>query len=120
MTRARGEIPEPEEQLLGIVRPTEEQEAEDATQAAQTKEFRRLFIVAQMQNGMFREWLMGHLEAFGTFINPFAASPNGFPDQNATWLQAGMKSAGWALWEEMDRTAPELASLMRREHAGRG
>ena len=115
MTRHRGELPEAEEALLGIERQTPEQEA-DAEQTAKEKaEIRKRFLIALMENPLFREWLMEQLMALGAFENAFGNSPTGFPDPYATWFKAGLKAAGWHLWEIFDDVAPDLASLMRRE-----
>ena len=114
MTRARGELPEPEEQLLGIYRPTIEEEEQAEAEKAEADEMRRVWLVNQMHNPMFREWLMGWLEHFGTFANTFAVSPTGFPDPLATQFKLGMKAAGWEIWESIDALAPDLASKMRR------
>lgn len=115
MTRARGELPEPEEELLGIERPTEEQEAQAEKERAEKVELRRLFLRGLMENPLFREWLMEWLVLCGTFEQPFGISPNGFPDPMATQYRMGIKAAGWSLWETFDNTAPDLTSLMRRE-----
>ena len=68
-----------------------------------------------MEQKWFREWMMERLLSLNTFGQTFAASPNGFPDINATFYHAGMKAAGWVFWDEIDTLMPELASLMRRE-----
>ena len=68
-----------------------------------------------MEQAWFREWLMEKLLAFNTFGQTFAVTPGGFPDPHSTFYHAGMKAAGWALWEELDNLSPELASTMRRE-----
>ena len=115
VTRRPGELPEPEEELLGIERLTPEQEEEAERERKQKEEVRLAFLRQLLQNAQFREWLMGKLVGFNTFGNTFAAGMTGFPDQNATWFHAGMKAAGWALWEEFDDAAPDLASIMRRE-----
>lgn len=117
MTRARGELPEAEEALLGIERPTPEQEAEAEKLMTEKAELRRAFLIGLMQNELFREWLMEKLTGFQTFGNPFGVSPTGFPDPLATQFHSGMKAAGWSLWTEFDDLTPELASLMRREAA---
>lgn len=114
MTRQRGELPEPEEELLGIERPTLEQEEADKRRTEEQAELRRLFLTRLMENPMFREWLMEQLMAFRTFEQPFGISPGGFPDPMATQYQMGLKAAGWHLWTLFDDLAPELASLMRR------
>ena len=119
MSRLRGELPEPEEQLLGIERLTPEQEAEAERLAKEQSELRQLFLVGLMQNPVFRQWLMEQLVGFRTFEKPFGVSPNGFPDEAATQFQDGLRAAGWHLWTLFDDAAPELCSLMRREAAGR-
>lgn len=105
----------PEEAILGVERPTPEQEAEAKKLADEKAEVRRRFLLGLIHNELFREWLMGHLLAFQTFSQPFGVSPSGFPDPMATQFHLGMKAAGWTLWEEFDNLAPEMASLMRRE-----
>lgn len=119
MTRARGELPEPEERLLGIERPSLEDEAESDRKLAEAAELRRLFLVGMMERPMFREWLWSVLDGFGTFQQQFGASPGGFPDPLATQYSMGMKAAGWSLWTTFDDLDPDLASLMRREAAGK-
>lgn len=118
MSRERGELPEPEEQLLGIIRPTIEEEAEAEKRRTEDAQLRTVFLRNLMENDMFREWLMEVLMGFGTFTNAFGAGPTGFPDHMATQFQLGQKAAGWHLWTMFDDIAPELASLMRRT-AGR-
>jgi hypothetical protein len=112
--RERGELPEPEEQLLGIERPTPEQEAEAEKIAQEKLVVRALFLKQLMEQELFREWLMDTLNGFGTFENAFGTSITGFPDPMATQFKLGMKAAGWHLWTLVDDAAPELASLMRR------
>lgn len=118
MTRRRGEIPEPEEELLGIVRETPEQEAEAERELAERLELQQAFLISLMQNQMFRAWLMKQLVGFQTFEKPFGVSPAGFPDRAATQFSDGLRAAGWHLWTLFDDVAPELASLMRREAKG--
>lgn len=120
MTRARGELPAPEEALLGIQRPTLEQEQEAERIAAEKAELRKAGLIQLMRQDWFREWLMGWLVQFGAFDNPMAASPTGFPDPMATQFYLGRKAAGWELWAHFDDLSPDLASLMRREASGRG
>lgn len=115
MTDVPIHVPEPEEVLLGVVQPTPEQIEEREKIAAENREVRRLFLSGLLINEQFRHWLREQLESFGTFENAFGAGPTGFPDPNASWFKAGMKAAGWSLWEIFDDASPELASLMRRE-----
>ena len=114
MTRRPGELPEPEEELLGIERLTPEQEAEEERERKQREEIKVAFLRQLLGSEPFREWLLSLLTEFNTFGNTFAATPVGFPDNNATWFHAGMKAAGWRIWEEFDGAAPDLAGLMRR------
>lgn len=115
MTRARGELPEAEEALLGIERQTPEQEAEAAKTAAEEAHLEDVFLRDLIANPLFRKWLWTKLQSFNTFGHTFAATPTGFPDPNATWFHAGIKAAGWSLWEEFDNLSPLHASMMRRE-----
>lgn len=114
MSRAIGELLPEEENLLGIVRDTPEQEAAKEKERAEKVELQREFLINLMQAQTFRDWLMERLVEFGTFSNAFCAGPNGTPDPMATQFQLGMKAAGWRLWEIFDDVAPELASRMRR------
>lgn len=115
MTRRRGEIPEPEEQILGIERPSFEQEAQAEQIRKEKLEIRKLLVKSMLENDLMRELLMEWINGFGTFENAFGAGPTGFPDHDATQFKMGMKAAGWYLWSQMDDLYPDLASLMRRE-----
>lgn len=115
MTRQRGEIPEPEEELLGIERPTLEQEEASERDAKERAELRGAFLRGLIGNDLFREWLMEQLVGWQTFDNPFGISPAGFPDPMATQFALGQKAAGWHLWTMFDDLAPEMTSQMRRE-----
>ncbi len=117
MTRARGELPEAEEALLGIERPTPEQEEEAAKIAAEKALVRDTYLRDLIANPLFREWLMEQLVAMGTFINPFGTSPNGSADPMQTQFYLGRKSVGWDLWCIFDNLSPLHASMMRREAA---
>lgn len=119
MTRTRGELPDAEEELLGIERPTEEEEAEAERELQQKAEVRRAFLFSLMQSVAFREWLMEQLVSAGTFEHRFGGSPTGFPDPMGTQYAMGMKQTGWNIWEQFDNVAPDLTSLMRREWSRR-
>lgn len=117
MTRTPGELPPEEREILGLPPdPTPEQIADAEKERTERADLRRRFLVAMLENPMFREWLMEQLVVFGTFENAFGAGPTGFPDPMATQFQLGMKAAGWSLWDIFDRAAPDLASFMRREY----
>lgn len=109
-----------ERELLGIERPSPEEEAAEERRLADAAEVRKAWLIGQMQNHMFREWLMEILVGFGTFSTMFGAGPSGFPDPLATQFQMGRKAAGWELWTTFDDVSPELASVMRREYSSRG
>lgn len=114
MSRIRGELPEPEEELLGIERPTPEEENRLEDERKENLRLRREMLMGLMRDPLFREWLMEELIGFNTFGRTFAATPTGFPDVAATEFHLGMKAAGWHLWETFDAIAPDLASMMRR------
>ena len=103
-----------EDELLGIERPTPEEEDEAQRLIRRETEFRRAYLITLMENKEFRGWLMEWLNSIGTFEQAFAGSPTGFPDPLATQYSMGMKAAGWNLWCFFDDLAPDLASLMRR------
>lgn len=120
MTRNRGELPEPEEALLGIERPSLADETAERERAQEKVIVRARYLQGLMQHEEFRAWLMEQLVGFETFGSPFGVSPAGFPDHEATQFRLGMKAAGWHLWEQFDELAPEAASLMRREWREQG
>lgn len=103
---ATGRVQTPEDRSKAIA---------DTKAAAEKSELRRAFLIRQMENPMFREWLMEQLIGFNTFSKVFGLGPTGFPDHAATEFQSGMSAAGWHLWEQIDTAAPDLASKMRKE-----
>lgn len=115
MTRERGELTDVEEALLGIERPSIEEENEAKRVLDEKLELRRVFLAGLMANQVFREFMMQHLTWCGTFDNPLGFGPNGFPDPMGTQFLLGNKAAGWRLWEILDEISPDQASLMRRE-----
>jgi len=50
------------------------------------------------------------------FEDRFACGPNGFPQVEATWFQAGEKSFGQRLWLTLQRYDVDSVLLMHREH----
>ena len=113
--RQRGELPEPEEDLLGIQRLTEEQEADAERERLEKQEVRRNFLRQLMTSSDFRAWLWEFLNEQGTFEHRFGASAAFFPDPMATMLSLGLKQAGMNLYHQFDDAAPDLCSMMRRE-----
>lgn len=55
-----------------------------------------------------RQEMWGILEAAGTFKSVFACGPNGFPQPEATWCQAGTRDFGLRLYR----------SWLKIDHAG--
>lgn len=80
------------------------------------KEQRRAFLLRLLNDPLGRDWIWGLLREFGTFEMIFGASINGVPDPHAHAYYRGRHSAGWRIWTELDDLAPDLTSLMRREH----
>lgn len=54
-----------------------------------------------------------------TFEDRFACGPNGFPQVEATWFQAGEKSFGQRFWLTLQRYDVDSVLLMHREHDAR-
>ncbi len=50
------------------------------------------------------------------FAPPFACGPNGFPQPEATWYQAGAYAIGQRLYQRWLRLAPESVRLMHEEN----
>ena len=115
-TRPRGELSDLEENLLGIERPTPEDEERTERDTKEKAEIRKQLFQRLMQEPVFRDWLWEKLMEFGAFQNRILATPTGFPDDKATWFNLGLREAGWSLYTEFDNIAPGLVSAMRREH----
>ena len=56
------------------------------------------------------------LDAAHTFEERFACGPNGFPNREATWFEAGKQSFGLQLFMSWQRIYPEGVFGMQREH----
>lgn len=63
-----------------------------------------------------RRFLWRILTTAGTFNEPFAVGPNGFPQPEATWFSWGKKELGLNLYHTWLRTSPEAVSAMHREN----
>jgi hypothetical protein len=50
------------------------------------------------------------------FSPPFACGPNGFPQPEATWFQAGQYSLGQRLYQRWMKAVPEGLKLMHAEN----
>ncbi len=55
------------------------------------------------------------LTGMHTFEERFANGPNGFPNHDATWFQAGEKAAGWRLYDALRKAAFEEVHQMHIE-----
>ena len=60
-------------------------------------------------------WRMLQDDCHG-FSPPFACGPNGFPQVEATWLQAGQYSIGQRLYQRWLRISPQGVHLMHEEN----
>lgn len=90
---------------------------QDAEKDAELRrEQRRVALLRLLNDIALRDWVWLLLQELGTFGTNFAAGPTGFPDPMATAYYQGRHSAGWRVWTELDDIAPDLCSLMRREH----
>ena len=49
------------------------------------------------------------------FDTRFATSPNGFPNQEATWFQAGEQATGWRLYDALRKADFEAVHTMHLE-----
>jgi hypothetical protein len=56
------------------------------------------------------------LQSAHTFEERFACGPNGFPNADATWFEAGQQSLGLRLFMSWQRFHPEGVLLMQQEH----
>ena len=63
-----------------------------------------------------RRFLWRILTEARAFDNPFAVGPNGFPQPEATWFQAGVKDLGQRLYLTWLRISPEAVAAMHREN----
>jgi hypothetical protein len=59
-------------------------------------------------------WLF--LEAAKPFEERFACGPNGFPQPEATWFNAGQQSLGLRIYQTWLNKFPELVMQMQREN----
>lgn len=59
------------------------------------------------------------LQSAHTFEDRFACGPNGFPQVEATWFQAGEKAFGQRLWLTLQRYDLSGVMLMHSEHDDR-
>lgn len=65
--------------------------------------------------GRHEMWRLIHEDCHG-FTPPFACGPNGFPNSQATWFQAGQYTLGQRLYQRFLRIAPEDVLKMHQEN----
>lgn len=106
----------PQERVIDFDGRDAARDEEQEREAKLRRERHRVLLLRLLNDPDTRDWIWGLLTEFGTFEMKFAATPTGFPDPQATAYHRGRHSAGWRIWAELDDAAPELASLMRREH----
>ena len=63
-----------------------------------------------------RRELWGVLASAHAFDERFACGPNGFPQPEATWFEAGQQALGFRLYLSWLRLAPEGVGLMMAEN----
>lgn len=63
-----------------------------------------------------RRELWGVLQSAHAFEERFACGPNGFPQPEATWFEAGQQALGFRLYRSWMRLAPEGVTLMMTEN----
>lgn len=101
----------------------------EATDAANEKQVRKrrvtqkmreredaLFLLSLLRNEAGRRFLWGILTAAHAFEERFACGPNGFPQVEATWFEAGIQSLGQRLYQTWLRTDPLAVAAMHREN----
>ena len=63
-----------------------------------------------------RRELWGVLAAAHAFDERFSCGPNGFPQPEATWFEAGQQAFGFRLYRSWLRLAPDGVALMMQEN----
>jgi len=63
-----------------------------------------------------RREMWGLLQTTHAFETKFACGPNGFPQPESTWFEAGIQSIGDRLWKSWLLMARDGALLMQDEH----
>ncbi len=70
-------------------------------------------------NPVGRQEMWKLLQGCHTFEERFACGPNGFPQTEATWFEAGQQSFGLRLYQTWLARDPLAVAAMHREHDGR-
>lgn len=74
------------------------------------------FWGAVFANPVGRREMWAILEEAHAFEERFACGPNGYPQPDATWLNAGEQRFGFRLFRSWLRVCPDGVMLMIREH----
>jgi len=82
----------------------------------QREEEARLFWRAVFATAIGRREMWGILQAGHAFEERFACGPNGFPQEAATWCEAGEQRLAFRLYRSWLRFEPEGVQLMMREN----
>ncbi len=77
---------------------------------------RKKLLTALLQDPRIREWFWELITEFDAFNTRFGDQSAGHAAGQVSFYWRGLHDAGWRLWTQLDDAAPELASLMRREH----
>jgi len=85
-------------------------------QAVEREEARR-FWREVFASEIGRREMWGLLQAAHTFSPVFACGPNGFPQAEATWYEAGQQGFGQRLWRTWLQFDPEGVVRMMQENA---
>jgi hypothetical protein len=87
--------------------------------AKKKKDEGREFWATCLNSVIGRQEIWGMLVGLGTFEDKFAISPNGFPQQEATWFNAGQKSFGLRFYHSLIIINRELVFKMHDENDSR-
>ena len=84
--------------------------------ARREEDERQEFWINVLSTPIGRREMWGILDAGHAFSERFATGPNGFPQPEATWKEAGEQSLAFRIYLSWLRLAPEEVALMMREN----
>lgn len=87
-------------------------ESKKTRQEREDREFFRMVTMSEAGRRLLWSILL-EAHAFETM---FPCGPTGFPNEHATWFQAGQQELGQRLFQSWFTRAPEPMMLMLREH----
>lgn len=108
---------EPEQETPNAADPEQQKRIRrrDKRELAEGDEFWGAVLAAPV--GRREIWRL--LTSLHTFEDRFAVGPNGFPQTEATWFQAGEKASGMRLYLSLLRIDHAAVHLMHTEHDSR-